>query len=196
MLTFEEMKDTHKIAAHALDTATQDVAADRLADATPCADWTVAALLAHQQGQNHGFAQAIQNGDAPAETFAPQPWEAERWLAGSANLVAAFAAADPEAQAVLREIGTQAIPLPIVLSMHLADTIIHHWDLAAALGRPYAPEPDAVDATWEILTQVPDGGSRGEPGASFARRVATTDEDRWHQTLALSGRDPSWSPTR
>lgn len=198
MLTFEHMRNAHSAATQALDAAVQAVPADHFAAPTPCSDWAVADLLAHQQGQNHGFALAIEEGDAPVDAFAPQPWDSERWQTGSARLVSAFAAADPQAQVVLREVGPgQAIPLPIVLSMHLADTIIHHWDLATALGESYTPEPDAVEATWEILSQVPDGGPRGETGASFALRVPSTDDNQWHQALALSGRDPQWSrPTQ
>lgn len=193
MLTFEQLQAAHRSATAQLDAAVADLSPDQFSLSTPCADWTVADLLAHQQGQNHAFAQALEQGDAPVEAFAPQPWDVEQWSTAASAVVAAFASVAPERTVVLREVGESVIPAQMVLVMHLTDTVIHHWDLAKALGAPYKPEDeDAIEATWEILAQIPDAASRTEPGSSFAPRVSVTDDDHWTQAIALSGRDPEW----
>lgn len=193
MLTFEQLQAAHRSATAQLDAAVADLSPDQFSLSTPCADWTVADLLAHQQGQNHAFALALEQGEAPVEAFAPQTWDSEHWRTASSAVVAAFASVEPERTVVLREVGESAIPAQMVLVMHLTDTVIHHWDLATALGVPFKPQDaDAIEATWEILSQIPDDESRTESGSSFAPRVTVTDDDHWTQAIALSGRDPRW----
>lgn len=196
MPTYDELRHHHRDAAEALDRRVLDLPADRLSVRTPCADWSVADLLAHHQGQNHGFALAVEQGDAPIATFDPQPFDPDRWQAASTQLQAAFAGvADPDGPVVLRVDGAdRAIPAQIILIMHLIDTVIHHWDLAAALGIDFTPGESAVEVTWELLSGIPDGPPRGKPGAPFGAVVTTEEADRWHQALAFSGRDPSWQP--
>lgn len=196
MPTFDQLRQFHRDAAEALDRRVLELPADRLISLTPCADWSVADLLAHHQGQNHGFALAVEQGDAPTETFDPQTFDPEEWQAASARLLAAFAGVqDPDGPVVLRVDGAdRAIPAQTILVMHLIDTVIHHWDLAAALGIDFTPDEAAIEVTWELLAGIPDGPPRGNPGAPFGAVVTTEDTNRWHQALAFSGRDPGWHP--
>ncbi|MGO1974448.1 MAG: TIGR03086 family metal-binding protein [Propionibacteriaceae bacterium] len=194
MFTFAELAQLHRAAAHGLDNRVVDVRADQLVRPTPCAGWSVADLLAHHQGQNHGFALAVEHGDAPTEAFDPQPWDPARWQTASTRLQAAFVdVQDPEASVALRVDGAdRPIPAQVILTMHLIDTVIHHWDLAAALGIDFSPAEGAVEATWEMLSGIPDGPPRGQPGAPFGPLINAEGASRWHQALAFSGRDPSW----
>lgn len=194
MFTFAQLAQFHRDAAQALDTQAVNVEAEQLALPTPCADWSVAELLAHHQGQNHGFALAVEHGDAPPEVFDPQPWDPARWQTASTHLQVAFAGVqDPEASVVLRVDGAdRPIPAQVILTMHLIDTVVHHWDLAAALGIDFSPAEGAVEATWEMLSGIPDGPPRGQPGAPFGPLINAQGTSRWHQALAFSGRDPSW----
>lgn len=188
------MAQFHRDATRDLDQRVAGLTAHQLVLPTPCKDWSVADLLAHHQGQNHGFALAVEQGDAPADAFDPQPWHLPRWQTASARLCAAFAdAADPDGSVVLRVDGAERVmPARVILTMHLIDTVIHHWDLAAALGIDFSPAESAVDVTWEMLSGIPDGPPRGQPGAPFGPLVSAEGASRWHQALAFSGRDPSW----
>lgn len=197
MFTYTHLLDLHRDAVGDLDRRTLGTSTDHLTAQTPCADWSIADLLAHHQGQNHGFASAVEHGDAPTESFDPQPFTPDGWRLESERLQAAFAGVqDPEAPVVLRVDGAdRPIPAQVLLTMHLIDTVIHHWDLAAALGTDFTPAADAVEATWEMLSGIPDGPPRGKPGAPFGPTVSTDGANRWHQALAFSGRDPHWSPS-
>src|ERR1041384_3040555 len=82
-----------------------------LGRATPCGDWTLTDLLAHMIGQNHGFAAAVRDGDAPHEAFAPRAFTVDdlrpAWTACAEDLNAAFAAALPQSRVRLIEVREQ-----------------------------------------------------------------------------------------
>ena len=179
---------------------------DRLDDAdlglpTPCAGWDLRALLEHMTGQDHGFAAAVSaahdGGEVEVAEFAPRPLEpspAETLRHGLDEVVAAFAAG-AEHPVLLPEFGAR-LPAGIVVQMHLVDTLVHGWDVAAALGvqDDYAAGLEVVAASLAMCEQIPDDESREAPGASFAHaHPAPADADAWTRTLTLVGRDPAWS---
>jgi uncharacterized protein (TIGR03086 family) len=168
-----------------------------LALPTPCADWDLRTLLAHMIGQNHGFAAAFESGDAPVETYAHRPPNpddiAGDWTASTDRLSAALAAADPGATVRLVELNAeQPFPVPLGVTIHLIDTVIHNWDVAAAIGETYRPDDEQLTASIGVVRMIPGGPSREEPGAAFGPIVAGHTDDRWTETLALLGRDPQW----
>ena len=173
---------------------------------TPCAGWDLRTLLEHMTGQDHGFAAAVRaartGGEVDVAAFAPRPLgptPAATVAAGLDEVVAAFAAAaDLEARVLLPEFGTR-LPLPIVAGMHLVDTLVHGWDVAAALGAQadYGAglDTEVVAAALAMSEQVPDDASREAPGAPFGHALtAPADADPWTRTLTRLGRDPAWQP--
>jgi uncharacterized protein (TIGR03086 family) len=172
---------------------------------TPCAGWDLRALLEHMTGQDHGFAAAVRatlaGSDVDVAAFAPRPLgqsPATSHAAGAGGVVAAFTeAAGLERPVLLPEFGTR-LPLPIVAGMHVVDTVVHGWDVAATLGSQadYGTHLDAdvVAAALEMAEQVPDGPAREASGAPFGPVLAEPAEaDAWTRTLALLGRDPAWA---
>ena len=182
---------------HALAVAGQWVARVGPADLgrpTPCAAWDLETLLAHCIGQNDGFAEAVENGDAPEESYAHRAFAAEdlrnAWQASADRLAAAFAAAPLDRIVRLAEIRRDnRFPVSVVLGFQLLDTVVHTWDIAVALGEMFRPADDLVRATLEQARRVPQLPSvREGPGASFAPVLPFDAADGWVEALALLGR--------
>ncbi len=181
---------------------------DRIAPAdfdrpTPCAGWDLRALLEHMTGQDHGFAAAVRaariGGEVDVSAFAPRPLgpsPAATVATGLDDVVAAFADG-AESPVLLPEFGAR-LPLSIVTGMHLVDTLVHGWDVAAALGvqAGYGAglDTEVVAAALVMAEQVPDDAAREAPGAPFGHALtAPADVDPWTRTLTLLGRDPAWT---
>jgi uncharacterized protein (TIGR03086 family) len=181
----------HRRALTDADRLVRQIASADLGNPTPCGDWTLADLLAHMTGQHRGFAAAARAGDAPVDAYAPLLFTLEEWDASVADLLTAFADADPEGEAVLREIAPIPLPMSRVVSAQLLDTAVHAWDIARSLGRPYEPSADLAASVGEIAVSVPDDARRTRPGAAFAPAVRTPGT-AWESALAHLGRDPQW----
>lgn len=80
----------------------------------------------------------------------------------------------------------------MLLGAQLLDTVVHTWDVAAALDEPYTPPSDVADAVLAIAAPIPDDEGRERPGAAFAHAVPSGDGP-WERALGLLGRDPRWS---
>lgn len=156
-------------------------------------------------GQDSGFAAAVRAAtigeDVPASAFAARPLGPDpgaEVAATAEDVAAAFAgAAGLERPVLLAEFDAR-LPLTVVAGMHLVDTVVHGWDVAAALGTRAAYgaalDPGVVGAALSVAEQVPDDGFRTAPGAPFGRAVAVTaGTDAWERVLRLLGRDPAWS---
>lgn len=197
MRTISELRSLHLRALAEADRIMAGVKAADLALPTPCADWDLRTLLAHMIGQNHGFAAAFEDGDAPVEAYAHRPPNpddiAGDWNASSERLAAAFAAVDPDAKVRLVEMSTeQPFPASLGVTFQLIDTVIHNWDVASALGEPYRPDDELLAPNLEVARMIPGGESREQPGAAFGSILAHDTGDEWAETLALLGRDVAW----
>jgi uncharacterized protein (TIGR03086 family) len=199
----ENILELHRRAVAGLRPVVDRVTPADLNRPTPCAGWDLRALLEHMTGQDRGFADAVRAARAGEEVdvsaFAAHPLgpsPAATLTAGLDEVVAAFADG-AESPVLLPEFGAR-LPLPTVAGMHLVDTLVHGWDVAAALGvqAGYAAElaPDVVAAALAMSEQVPDDASREAPGAPFGHALpAPADADPLTRTLTLLGRDPAWT---
>jgi uncharacterized protein (TIGR03086 family) len=168
-----------------------------LAQPTPCADWTLAELLAHMTAQHNGFAAAAagDGGDLVHwQTGAPVADPVGEYAAAAERVIAAFAAAVvPAGEFVLPEISTKRrFSAVAAIGFHFVDYVVHGWDVARALGLGYDLEPDVLAAAVAIAQAVPDGERRRRPGAAFAPRVAAISGGVLDQIVALLGRRPDW----
>lgn len=187
-----DLRPLHRAALAAADVQVRRVRRDDPPRPTPCAGWDLADLLAHMIGQHLGFAAAVRSGAAPHEAYTPEPYTLAGWERSVTTLHDAFARADLDGETVLVEISP--VPRPVAFAVHaqLLDTVVHTWDVAAALGVPYTPATDLVTAVARGAAAVPDTG-RDAPGAAFAAaRPAHGGE--WERALARLGRSASWRP--
>jgi uncharacterized protein (TIGR03086 family) len=176
------------------------VSAGDLARPTPCAEWTVADLLAHMTAQHDGFASAAGGGtDLAAWAVRPlgdDPVPAYR--AAAERVVAAFNEDGVLTRRfTLPEFGpTATFAASTAIGFHFIDYLLHTWDVARALGVPFTPEPDLVAAATPIAEAVPDDDRRRQPDSPFAPALARpADASPWDRLLALLGRSPAWTPT-
>lgn len=164
-----------------------------LAKPTPCTGWSLERLLTHMIGQNHGFAAAIENGDAPASAYRYQ-WTPEHdlnsaWAISTERLAKAIDSHELDERITLAEINPKATyPLGAVIGFHTLDTAIHAWDVATSRSVVYRPNEDLVDEVYARARQVPAGKNRTGPSAQFAPPIAIEPEDLWRTALALLGR--------
>ncbi|NNG35252.1 TIGR03086 family metal-binding protein [Nakamurella aerolata] len=155
---------------------------------TPCAEWTLGALLGHIGGQWRGFAAALRDGDAPAERYAPIPFNQTDFAAARDELVEAVRLLDPASAVRIADFGPDPIPAAGAVSAQLLDTAVHTWDVATALGNDYRPEPEVVTSVRNIAAGIPEAASAG-PDAPFAAPVDSADAtDPWEWALARVGR--------
>lgn len=182
----------HAEAIHTATTYVSQVRERDLQRPTPCAEWSVAALLAHMVGQHRGFARAARLGHAPKEAYRPERFTHGRWLDSAFELLGAFADADPEDTIIEVELHpTRPLSLDTVVGAQLLDTAVHTWDVARAIGLPYTPTEDLAAEVLRVAETVPDTPSRTRPGSAFAPGLpAPEGASDWERALTMLGRDP------
>ncbi|MEV7773002.1 TIGR03086 family metal-binding protein [Kitasatospora sp. NPDC086791] len=188
---------------------------ERLDLPTPCAGWTLRRLLAHVVGQQQGFAAAARGAgpdlalwaDAPIGEGLPGEDPAGAFRRTAVELTAAFReAAAADRRVWLPELLTTApIPLDRAVGFHLLDTLVHAWDVAAALGTgagvgaAVEREEALIAALVAVAEAVPDTPEARAPGRAFGPglppgegEAAGVGAGRFERVLAMLGRDPAW----
>jgi uncharacterized protein (TIGR03086 family) len=121
------------------------VSSDQLAGSTPCPDWDVRSLVGHLIAGNRRFAAAAKGeslmpliGDIAPEADGAAYAESARLAAGAWRAPAASA----------QDKATMAI------TVHLAESLIHGWDLAKATGRQAQFDDAALDVVEPFAQQM------------------------------------------
>lgn len=194
MITTSPATDTllaqHAEAMHTATTLVSQVRQRDLLRQTPCADWSLADLLAHMVGQHRGFARAARDGHAPVAAYRPERFTVEGWLDSAFGLLAAFAEANPRDGIIAAELHpTKKLSFDYVLGAQLLDTVVHTWDVARAINLPFAPTDGIATAVLGVAQTIPDTPARKRPGSAFAPALtAAPAASDWEQALALLGR--------
>lgn len=170
------------------------ISAEDLDRATPCAGWTVRDILDHAAAGPRFFA-AVANGDlsdvAAIDIDANGIWQ-NALIDDLARLVAAWR--DPRAWRGETAIGDLTLANSHWARIGYDELVLHGWDLASATGQRYEPSDDVLDVIEPFIEQAAAGppveGLWGPPV-----EVGPT-ASRFERLLALSGRDPTWSPPR
>jgi uncharacterized protein (TIGR03086 family) len=161
---------------------------------TPCVGWDVRALVGHVAGVYDAVANALHGervdlasasvelGDDPGPAIA--------------NAASEMMQAWREPDALDRVLRTTIRDMPAALATRIVagDSLLHAWDLARALGRNVTLPEDLTAAQLAMMQQYYDPATRG-PGRGFDVAVEWADDAPVQERLvALSGRDPTWSP--
>jgi uncharacterized protein (TIGR03086 family) len=174
---------------------------EQLTAPTPCPDYTVGDLLDHIGGLALAFAAAAAK-EQGVNTSPPPPGDASRLGADWPTRITADLSAlttawdDPDAWDGVTWIGGGEMPGAVVAAVGLDELVAHGWDLARATGQPFTADPDTVEACIVVMTPM------SQPGMEAARQPAfgpvfpreAADSPLEH-LLALTGRDPGWTPT-
>ncbi|TDD87383.1 TIGR03086 family metal-binding protein [Actinomadura rubrisoli] len=172
-----------------------------LAAPTPCEDYTVGDLADHVGGLTLAFTWAAEKKWPDGSRGGPSG-DASRlepdWRARFTERLDALAAAwrVPDAWQGMTEAGGVPLPGGVAGLVALNELVVHGWDLARATGQPYdcgQAELDACLSFVEQAAQDGDGGSDGPFGPAREVPDAAAPLDR---LVALTGRDPSWTPPR
>ncbi|MCW2758273.1 MAG: hypothetical protein JWO46_2019 [Nocardioidaceae bacterium] len=185
-------------AADALARAVAGVRDDQLTATTPCTDYSLAALLDHVDGLSQGFGMSARKESLPPGVDPTPSGHAERlrpdWRtaipAQLADLVAAWR--EPAAWEGMTSAGGVDLPAGVCASVAADELVLHGWDVARASGQEYDADPDAVVAALAFVGQV--ASDDGVPGLFGPRRSVSSDAGPFAQLLALTGRDPAWTP--
>jgi uncharacterized protein (TIGR03086 family) len=204
MHTNIDLRPLHRRAVEASVDVVSAVTAEDLAKATPCAGWNLADLLTHMTVQHRGFAAAargqgadlaIWQPDTVAEAVRADPVGA--YSAAAADVIDSFAGADVlDAPFALPELApTGTFPGAMAIGFHYVDYVVHGWDVARTIGRPFELPADVVAGALPLALAVPDGDFRTFEGAVFAPPLPSTDQgDDFDRILTYLGRSPQWKP--
>ncbi|MDN5919540.1 MAG: TIGR03086 family metal-binding protein [Pseudonocardia sp.] len=178
----------------------RDTPVERYDDPTPCTDFTVADLINHMA---FGLVLARCSGtrepwdpawtaDSPAPVLDGLP--REQWAAAAAEAGAQVIAAwdDPAAWSGDSHMGGAVMPAAVIGSMMTGEFAVHAWDLAAAAGRRVDVGPGLGEVALEAMTGM---AAMGRDAGWIGPEVTVpADAPVFDRALAVSGRDPSWTP--
>ncbi|GAA1262380.1 TIGR03086 family metal-binding protein [Sphaerisporangium rubeum] len=180
------------------------VGTTRMADGTPCPEYSVGALLDHLTSLALAFTWAARKtppqeragdvsppGGATAEHLDP------RWREVLPERLDALVEAwrDPEAWKGTTSIAGLTMPAEQVGVVVLDELVLHGWDLARATGQPYDCDPASAEVVLAFA------GATAQPGQEAAREglfgpvvAVPADAPVFERALGLAGRDPAWRP--
>lgn len=165
-----------------------------LSKPTPCEGWDARALIDHMIG----VVQTFGAGFASGTKLTAASGQSTTGLAGD-NPTATYKQAVDTLMAALRQPGAldKTLTLPFgempgnqAINIVIGDQLIHTWDLAKTLGKPYTMDEELASGVLALLHQILTPERRG-PGKPFAEAITCPEsapvQDR---LIAFSGRQP------
>ncbi|MFS0698757.1 TIGR03086 family metal-binding protein [Cellulomonas sp. 179-A 4D5 NHS] len=171
------------------------VSADQLGGPTPCSAWDVRALVDHLLRWAPALEAAGRRTTAPAhhdqiDDLPPGAW-ADELAARVRRTVDAWSR--PDAWEGSTALDGFTLPASVVGGMLVGELVVHGWDLARATGHEPGWDDDVLTYLHgEVAYSARTGREMGVYGPERTVPGSATVLDR---TLALTGRDPAWSPT-
>ena len=166
-------------------------------DSTPDTEWDVRTLLNHLVlWTAYNFERRAHGEMVPEEMmtrdFAAEPDFAAAYRAQLDRALDAWA--DPAVWEQELNVMGSATPAADIAAMMLAELVLHSWDLAVATGQSYTVSDRAAAAA---LAAVEANAEMFRQYKGFAEPVSLPDDaTALDRALALSGRDPNWTPAR
>jgi uncharacterized protein (TIGR03086 family) len=170
----------HQRAQDAFADVLAGVRPDQLDEATPCADWTVRAVIDHLVGGNWRVA---------AQSEAPPDCVEDLVAAHAASAAAAHATfSAPDGLTRTYDVRIGPIPGAFFISLRTTDAIVHAWDIAKATGRSTDLDPDVAAAMLEMSRQRITAALRGEGRPFGDEQPCPEDRPVADQLAAFLGR--------
>lgn len=176
------------------------IADEELDRATPCPAYTLGDLVEHVGGLSLAFAAAATKTFGGASAQGPSG-DASRlgddWRPRIPRDLAALADAwrDPAAWSGMTQAGGLELPAEVAGLVALDELVIHGWDVARASGQAYDPDPPSLEAVHGFVSQFSGPGQEAAREGLFGPEVAVSqDAPLLNRVIALTGRDPAWSP--
>ncbi|WP_024801124.1 TIGR03086 family metal-binding protein [Nocardia sp. BMG51109] len=171
-----------KPACHTMIELLADVSDELLGRPTPCAEYTVADLVDHIVESARGFIELAGRAAPPPGDRAAQVAElGEAW-------------ADPAAWTGTGGPPQLRLPNELWGRIALTEMVVHGWDLAVALGRPFHLPEETLRACLDHVTAfVPEAPLPELWGSAVDAPATAPLIDR---IVAVTGRDPHWTPAR
>ncbi|GII80940.1 TIGR03086 family protein [Sphaerisporangium rufum] len=182
MLDFDRALRLDETALELVSDAIGDLTPSAWSRPTPCDGWSVRDLVEHMTAEHLAICGGTRPDGGPASAFKVV---AGRWLGYFAG----------------RATSTVFIPslrsrqsTRTVLAVHLADMVVHRWDLAAALGQELEPPDELLQAAQAVATFVTDpaGPLVGEDRAYRAALPEVGGDRPIDALIRRYGRDPRW----
>lgn len=183
-------------AGNALLTTLASVEDDHLDRPTPCFGHTVGELLQHLVTATRTLRAAAEKDFGPMTELKlhPDHWPAleDGWRAALEEQVPQLVQAWREDSAWEGTTRGGALDVPAEVAGHITtdELVLHGWDLARAIGQDYTLDESIAASSLEFLSTFGEDGTHPP-----AEPIPVADDapvlDR---LLALSGRDPHWSP--
>lgn len=193
-------RDPGQAAEHLIDLITQ-VPDDLLDAPTPCSDYRLRDLLAHIGGVAVNYIAAARRPAAPGAPLAVpdhnRPQLVGDWRRRLPADVRALATAWRQPAAwtgtAVRADGCEMAGDYAGLIV-FDELVVHSWDVARSLGRPYHGDPDAIRAAHRFHLIFSRPGQETWREGLFGPLIEVPDDaPLLEQVLGLAGRDPGWS---
>lgn len=174
---------------------------DRLAERTPCPDYSLGDLLDHVGGLSVAFTAAATKswrelaGQAPSGDASQlgDDWR-KRIPRQLSELVAAWR--DPDAWTGMTQAGGVDLPGEVAGLVALNELVIHGWDVARASAQDAECDTASLEAALGFVEQFSGPGQEADRKGLFGPVVdVSADAPLLDRVVGLSGRDPGWSPT-
>jgi uncharacterized protein (TIGR03086 family) len=169
---------------------------DQLTGPTPCEGLPVAALLHHIGTLSVAFAGAAGHVDQPPGPY-PDPAQLPAdWRTTIPAQLDALAAAwrEPGAWQGTTEIAGMPMSGSEIGVVAANEVLLHGWDLAAATGQDYRPDPAVAAACLEFGRAMATDAPQMRDAMYGPVVPVPDDAPLFDRLLGQAGRDPGWKP--
>jgi uncharacterized protein (TIGR03086 family) len=182
-------------AARAAIEVVRNVKQDQLTLPTPCSDWDVRMLANHLTFWSAFRSEvAARKQTPPAGQESDVDYVTDDWAqVFERQLNRAVAAwAEPGAWEGVTGLAGGESPAPFIGKMMIGELVAHGWDLARATGQELTVDADLAEVVYQGVVEF---AEQGREYHIFGEPVPVPDSaSTLEKALALSGRDPNWSP--
>jgi uncharacterized protein (TIGR03086 family) len=167
---------------------------DQLAAPTPCAGTPVAGLLDHLVGLTVAFRLGAEKQPVTGAPRASADELPADWRTRLPEQLDALATAwrDPAAWQGTTEVAGARLPGAAMGVVAANEVLVHGWDLAAATGQPYAPDPAATERCLAFVVDLAAGAPEMRSGMFGPEVPVGGHASVLDRLLGQTGRNPGW----